>query len=317
MSGGRATRPAPDGHLGPDPPQRGLEAARQVRGGRGAKPSLQICKPAAWQPPALSRTHGAPVAPLQATRLQGRPLGNRLNNRPSLKNIRELLRMRSADTIELEFEPWSFQPGALAPGSASSSSPSSALSSVDGVSGESIGERMQRQYEAARASGRTPTAVEQRMERRKAALELSNQRDDRPLLLGLMLAFVLPPLIILLVSCRAGLAVNGAMRPWRPPRLRRASPALLCTGPFQAFNRCRRPLSSTVCCAAGGPGLRLPGRLVPQHVAALTFLLLECRLLSPTAGLCMLEHPCCGGVVPYMSGRGCRRAKNQRRQCTT
>ena len=131
--------------------------------------------------------------------------------RPSLKNVRELLRMRSADTITLEFAPWDGPvPGASdgsmpATGDSSStpSAPGSVMASLDSMasssSSESIGDRLQRQYAEAQSGGRTPTAVEQRIARRNARLELDNQRNDTPLVLGLFAAFALPPLVILLV----------------------------------------------------------------------------------------------------------------------
>jgi hypothetical protein len=136
--------------------------------------------------------------------------------RPSLKNIRELFKMRSADTITVEFSPWdgpvptAAQGGSLSMASVTSSTdssaPSSALSSLDGdggaLPGESIGDRLQRQYAAAAASGRTPTAVEKRQARRREAMAISDARDDRPLLLGLFATFALPPLLILGVSAR-------------------------------------------------------------------------------------------------------------------
>jgi len=142
----------------------------------------------------------------------------RLQDRPSLKNIRELIKMRSADTITLEFEQWEGPvPGPMrgdlysatrsSSSSAGSSVPGSAAgsvtSSMDGSSSsstESIGDRLQRQYQASQAAGRSPTAVEQRQQRRQEYMDQSDQRDDRPLLLGLFAAFLLPPLIILLVG---------------------------------------------------------------------------------------------------------------------
>jgi hypothetical protein len=146
--------------------------------------------------------------------------------RPSLKNIRELLRMRSSDTITLEFEAWDGPvPGGAvlngnslrtASSSLAGSTPGSTLSSLDSItgsmqegggsdsSGESIGDRLERQYREAAATGRAPTAVEARQQRRKAAMELSAQRDDRPFLLGLFLTFALPPLVILAIAKSSG-----------------------------------------------------------------------------------------------------------------
>lgn len=132
----------------------------------------------------------------------------KLQDRPSLKNIRELLRMRSADTITLEFVPWDGPlPGGVdgdsIPTSSAGSAMGSALSSVDGSSlssGESIGDRLARQYREAAATGRSPTAVQQRQQRRRERMELDARRDDRPFLLGVLALFVLPPLVILVVS---------------------------------------------------------------------------------------------------------------------
>lgn len=150
----------------------------------------------------------------------------KLQDRPSLKNIRELLKMRSADTIQLEFEPWdgvmpapgvergnrisvTSSSGNSASASTSASVAGSALSSVDGAGGaaaadESIGERLAREYAAASASGRTVTAVQQRQQRRQERMELDAARDDRPFLLGVFALFVLPPLVILLVAWKSG-----------------------------------------------------------------------------------------------------------------
>lgn len=149
----------------------------------------------------------------------------RLQDRPSLKNVRELLKMRSADTIELEFVEWDgpLPGGGVEAGggmmrTATSSSGSSAMSSTSGsvmasadgsdaaggVPGESIGERLAREYAAAAATGRTPTAVEQRQKRRQERMELDAARDDRPFLLGVFALFVLPPLVILLVAWQSG-----------------------------------------------------------------------------------------------------------------
>jgi hypothetical protein len=145
--------------------------------------------------------------------------------------------MRSADTITLEFEPWDgpLPGGAVLPGgalrtsssaggSAPGSAPGSTLSSLDSItasvdgssggsasgsagsagSGESIGDRLARQYQEAAAAGRSPTAVEARQQRRKAAMEVSAARDDRPFLLGLFLTFALPPLVILGIAQATG-----------------------------------------------------------------------------------------------------------------
>jgi hypothetical protein len=130
-----------------------------------------------------------------------------------LKNIRELMRMRSADTITLEFEKWDGPiPGILdgdsLPATSSSSSNAgsnltSPLASVDGPPGESIGERLARQYRETAAQGRTPTAVEQRQQKRKERMEVDAARDDRPFLLGVLALFALPPFIILVVRARS------------------------------------------------------------------------------------------------------------------
>lgn len=145
-----------------------------------------------------------PIRPFEVWKLQ---------DRPSLKNIRELLRMRSAETITLEFERWDGPMPGLAGDSLSAvssgsgtdaSSAASPLVSSDGPPGESIGDRMARQYREAAAAGRTPTAVEQRMQRRKARMEEDARRDDRPFLLGLLALFALPPLIILAIAQGSG-----------------------------------------------------------------------------------------------------------------
>ncbi|GBG00131.1 hypothetical protein Rsub_12742 [Raphidocelis subcapitata] len=142
----------------------------------------------------------------------------RLQDRPSLKNIRELFKMRSADTIDLEFTEWNgpvpgaAQGGAMSMASAASSTDGSAapsaVSSLDGdagaLPGESIGDRLQRQYAAAAVAGRSQTAVEKRQQRRREAMAISDARDDRPLLLGLFAMFALPPLVILGVAQATG-----------------------------------------------------------------------------------------------------------------
>ncbi|KAI8467794.1 MAG: hypothetical protein J3K34DRAFT_429268 [Monoraphidium minutum] len=138
----------------------------------------------------------------------------KLQDRPSLKNIRELLRMRSADTITLEFVPWDgpmpgpargdSMPTSSAASSTASSVPSPLASIDGGLPGESIGDRLARQYRDTAAAGRSPTAVEQRMAKRRERMELDAERDDRPFLAGIAALFVLPPLIILLVAQSSG-----------------------------------------------------------------------------------------------------------------
>jgi hypothetical protein len=149
-----------------------------------------------------------------------------VQERPSLKNIRELLRMRCADTITLEFAPWDGPvplPRPAADGtfavasagstmSSSSDGEGSAMSSGDEAAGavsplmsagssggESIGDRLARRYADAAAAGGTKTALQARQQRRREAMAQSEARDDRKFLAGLALAFIAPPLVILAV----------------------------------------------------------------------------------------------------------------------
>lgn len=198
---------------GPPPPlpQGGRGATERL--GAGQRDWDHMCSGAPSRAPGARQlpqpTHPAPRA------LFPFPL-----RRPSLKNIRELLKMRSADTIELEFEPWDgplpsagFDGSLVSSGagsSAPSAGPASVLSSMDGSasSGESLGERLARQYAEAAAAGRTPTAVEARQARRRERMELDDARDDRGFLLGVFALFVIPPLVILLIAQSSGYLDN-------------------------------------------------------------------------------------------------------------
>lgn len=144
-----------------------------------------------------------------------------LNDRPSLRFVRDALRMRRHNTVEIVFE---VDDVALAPSNtltaqapSSASSPANAASSSDSGSSVSsvdvqsptadaasndstaptIGELMAAKQAAAEAKGMRKSDVVKRMERRAAYLEQVGQRNDSPYLAGAVALFVLPSLVIL------------------------------------------------------------------------------------------------------------------------
>ncbi|GIM03519.1 hypothetical protein Vretimale_8277 [Volvox reticuliferus] len=76
-------------------------------------------------------------------------------------------------------------------------------SGSDGES-ETIGERLAAKYAAQQRARMTVNEVQRRIDRRKAYMEIDDQRDDTGLLLGLAAAFLLPALSILTIAYFTG-----------------------------------------------------------------------------------------------------------------
>ncbi|KAF6260043.1 hypothetical protein COO60DRAFT_1700504 [Scenedesmus sp. NREL 46B-D3] len=157
-----------------------------------------------------------------------------LQDRPSLRYIRDVLRMRSSSSITLRFQSVAellqaleAADGTLSLTNNSSSSSSSSeggntatsdstpLSSIDSLSnlasisendGGTIAERLEQQYEQAQqgSAGKVMTGVEQREQRRKSYMEQVGQRNDSRFLLVLAGSFLLPALVILAVAYSTG-----------------------------------------------------------------------------------------------------------------
>jgi len=124
-----------------------------------------------------------------------------LNDRVSLRFVRDSLRMRISPTIILVVEPpskdWT-----------SMSQAESATAATEGgvaVSGFQEAERLQEELELARQrQARLKSEVEQRIKARKAYLGEVGQRDDSKLFAGLAAAFFLPAIVILTVAFASG-----------------------------------------------------------------------------------------------------------------
>lgn len=149
-----------------------------------------------------------------------------LNERVSLRYVRDAIRMRRAPYIALELsaEPlplWDQPPqdgAALGDPSASSSdaesellvalaadasASASSMNSMDGGSGSegTIGERLERRQKQA-AGGMTD--LERRQRRRKEYFEQSSGRNDAPFFAAVAAAFLLPAVVILGVAASTG-----------------------------------------------------------------------------------------------------------------
>ncbi|GLC45288.1 hypothetical protein PLESTB_000716300 [Pleodorina starrii] len=83
------------------------------------------------------------------------------------------------------------------------------LSSIDQMLGsgsgsdaesETIGERLAAKHAAQQRARMAVNQVQKRIDRRKAYMEIDEQRDDTGLLLGLAAAFLVPPLVILTIA---------------------------------------------------------------------------------------------------------------------
>uniref|UniRef100_A0A383WG76 PDZ domain-containing protein n=1 Tax=Tetradesmus obliquus TaxID=3088 RepID=A0A383WG76_TETOB len=157
-----------------------------------------------------------------------------LQDRPSLRYVRDVLRMRSSNSITLRFlevaellQALEAADGIISltttnnnssssnDGSSTPISGSTPLSSIDSISslasisdsdGSTIAERLQQQYEQAQqgSSSKPLTGVEQREQRRKSYMEQVGQRNDSGFLAVLAASFLLPALVILAVAYSTG-----------------------------------------------------------------------------------------------------------------
>ncbi|WIA34474.1 hypothetical protein OEZ86_012805 [Tetradesmus obliquus] len=156
-----------------------------------------------------------------------------LQDRPSLRYVRDVLRMRSSNSITLRFlevaellQALEAADGTLSlttnnsrsssnDGSSTPISGSSPLSSIDSINslasisdsdGSTIAERLQQQYEQAQqgSSSKPLTGVEQREQRRQSYMEQVGQRNDSGFLAVLAASFLLPALVILAVAYSTG-----------------------------------------------------------------------------------------------------------------
>ncbi|WIA14296.1 hypothetical protein OEZ85_002830 [Tetradesmus obliquus] len=157
-----------------------------------------------------------------------------LQDRPSLRYVRDVLRMRSSNSITLRFlevaellQALEAADGTISltttnnnssssnDGSSTPISGSTPLSSIDSISslasisdsdGSTIAERLQQQYEQAQqgSSSKPLTGVEQREQRRKSYMEQVGQRNDSGFLAVLAASFLLPALVILAVAYSTG-----------------------------------------------------------------------------------------------------------------
>lgn len=156
-----------------------------------------------------------------------------LLDRPSLRFVIDTFKMRRSSPIDLAFEPMlgaadmdaifgaagaTSGPAELlakqqeaAAEQAANDSAQASISSIDSLLGTSsdeegssggptMGEKLAAKYEAAQRAQMTVNQVQQRIDRRKAYMEIDDQRDDTKLLLGLAAAFLLPPLVILVIA---------------------------------------------------------------------------------------------------------------------
>eukprot|EP00878_Enallax_costatus_P003043 GHUV01003241.1.p1 GENE.GHUV01003241.1~~GHUV01003241.1.p1 ORF type:complete len:296 (+),score=96.02 GHUV01003241.1:190-1077(+) len=144
-----------------------------------------------------------------------------LQDRPSLRYIRDVMRMRSAAYIELCFDTdqellaaLEASEGSLSiTSSSSSSTPSSSIDSISSMastseSSETVAERLQQQFERAQATTSKQTAFEQRQQRRKEYMSQVGQRNDQTFAAIMASAFLLPALVILLVAYGTGYLDN-------------------------------------------------------------------------------------------------------------
>lgn len=146
----------------------------------------------------------------------------KLNERASLRYVRDAVRMRRADylVLELSVEPLREWEEAVRSVDASMSESGAESSPEDEWRGEAdasmaedegarvgdgltVKERLQLEYEREAASGRK-SAMQQRMERRKEYFEQATERNDGPFFAGLLALFVLPALAILVAASASG-----------------------------------------------------------------------------------------------------------------
>lgn len=154
-----------------------------------------------------------------------------LLDRPSMRFIRDTLRMRRMgnvqfllkDYLNVSDPAWASRTGLNSQDESQLGEAGQAGASMDDGSslpgrsgldslisdGEedrpmTVGERMAAQYQAREQGAKQKTEVAKRMERRAAYMELEAQRDDRPLIAGLAVAFLGPALIILGVAAGTG-----------------------------------------------------------------------------------------------------------------
>lgn len=156
-----------------------------------------------------------------------------LGDRPSIRFVRDAIRARRMGYVQLVFADYlNVSDPAWRPTAQQAQDPAAAGQNSLGVAGASlddgsslpgglldsfisdaeegektnmtVGERMAAQYEAQQRAALQVTDVKRRIDKRAAYMDEVSQRNDSPLVLGLLAAFLLPPAVILAIASSSG-----------------------------------------------------------------------------------------------------------------